>query len=310
MRVREKVMDREEIRIALTGPVPSITTPFKKDGDIDYEALRAIVDFDIAAGAKTILLTAGDSHYICLSEREIAEVTNVVVEHTAGRAMVIAADRYYNTKQAVEFARFVRGVGADILMVIPPDWGSATTPQTLAEHYKAVSQHIPVMIVTGVFISRGIDFALNTLALTLSKVDGVVAIKDDFCGEFARKMGLLVHERWAVMSGGQKQNHMNTHPYGCDGYLSTYMRFKPEIAHRYWSAIEANNLKKACKIIKDYDLPLFDFMALFTGGFDAAIHGTLELFGVAKRWRRKPYYSLNDSEMEELSDFFKKKSLL
>jgi len=51
-------MNSQEIRKALTGPVPSISTPFKKDGDIDYDGLRNMVDFDIAAGSKTIMLTA------------------------------------------------------------------------------------------------------------------------------------------------------------------------------------------------------------------------------------------------------------
>ncbi len=300
----------KEVRRALTGPVPSISTPFKKDGSIDYNSLCNLIDFLIDAGSKTIMLTAGDSHYICMSEKEIAEVTKVVVNHTAKRAMVIAADRYYNTKQAVEFAQYVHSIGADILMVMPPDWAHSCTPETLSEHYTQVSQHIPVMIVTNVFIARGMDFGLKTLKLTLNKADGVVAIKDDFCGEFARKMGLLVHDKWAVISGGQKQNHLNIHPYGCDGYLSTFISFKPEITHQYWTAIKKNDEKKAAQIIETYDMPFFDLIGSFTGKFDAGKHGALELFGVAKRWRRSPYHSLNDKEMEKLADFFKQKSLL
>jgi len=301
---------KKEVRKALTGPVPSISTPFTKDGDIDYDGLCNMIDFQVAAGSKTIMLTAGNSHYICMSENEIAEVTKVVVNHTAGRAMVIAADKYYNTTKAIEFAQYAHSIGADILMVMPPDWGYSSTPETMAKHYKTVSKYIPVMIVTNVFIPRGIDFALKTLKIVLDNTDGVVAIKDDFCGEFARKMGLLVHGHWAVISGGQKQNHMNALPYGCDGYLSTYISFKPEITHRYWSAIENNNLKEAVKVIKEYDMPFFDLIESFTGKFDAGIHGTLELFGIAKRWRRKPYYSLNNEEMERLADFLKQKGLL
>ena len=303
-------MDREEMRAALTGPVPSISTPFKKNGDIDYDGLRNMIDFDIAGGTKTILLTAGDSHYICLSEEEIAEVTRVTVEHTAGRAMVVAAEKYYNTAQVVKFADYVKDVGADMLMVMPPDWASSMTPETLAEHYSLVSQRIPVMIVTNVFVPRGMDFGMKTMELTLARRNNVVAIKDDFCGVFARKMALLVHEHWAVISGGLKQNHLDVHPYGCDGYLSTYGRFKPEIAHQYWRVIEANDVHAAAKIIQKYDMPLFDLIGSFTGKFDSGIHGCLELFGVAGRWRRPPYHTISDEEMEKLADFFKGLSLL
>lgn len=303
-------MNAEEIRYHLTSPISSISTPFNKDGSIDYKSLRGYIDFCINAGSKTMLLTAGDSHYLCLSDQEIAEVTKVTVEQTAKRAMVVAADRHHSTERAIEFAEVTKDIGADLLMCMPPDWGRSCTSRTLAEHYTQVSKVMPVMIVTNIFIPRGVDFGIETLKLTLQQGNNVVALKEDFGGEFARKMAILVHEHWAVISGGQKQNHMNILPYGCDGYLSTYITFKPEIARDYWGAIQSQDIAKARQIIGDYDIPLFDFIGKLPGGFDAGIHGILELFGIAKRWRRKPYYSLNDAEMEKLKDFLRSLSLI
>jgi hypothetical protein len=43
---------------------------------------------------------------------------------------------------------------------------------------------------------------------------------------------------------------------------------------------------------------------------DAAVHGMLELTGKADRWRRPPYYSLNDQQMERLADFLKRQGVL
>jgi len=234
----------------------------------------------------------------------------VTIQHNAGRALVIAADRYYNTAQAVEFAGFARDAGADLLMVMPPDWGASATPQTFAEHYRTVAEVMPVMLVTNVFIARGAKFGLDTLKLVLGATDKVVAIKDDLCGEFARKMSLLVQDRWAVVSGGQKQNHLNNHPYGCDGYLSTFITFKPEIAHAYWQAISANNLPEARRIIRDHDFPFFELVMGLTGGFNAGIQAMLELKGIAQRWRRKPYHSLSDQELEAFAHGLRKIGIL
>lgn len=287
-----------EMRARLSGPMPSLKTPFLRDGAIDYAGLRRLIDFNLAAGAQTLMLTAGDSQYVALTEREIAEVTKVTVEHTAGRALVIAADRYYHTGHAVEFAQYAHGVGADLLMVMPPDWGGSATPQTFADHYRAVAEVMPVMLVSNVFIARGAKFGYDTLKATLAATDNVIAIKDDMCGEFARKMSLLVHDRWAVVSGGQKQNHLNNHPYGCDGYLSTFISFKPEISHAYWRATQANDVAEMKRIIRDYDYPFFELVMGLPGGFNAGIQAMLELKGIAGRWRRKPYYSLSDAELE------------
>ena len=288
----------------------SIRTPFNQDGSIDFNGLRTYVDFSITAGSKTMLITHGDSLFTLLSDEEIGEITRVVVEQTAGRAMVCAATNAWNTNKAVEFGKYSREIGVDILMVLPPDWGHSCTPESIVDHYGAVAAHIPVMAVSNIFIARGINFGLATLNIALEKVKGVVAIKDDMCNDFARKMSLLVHGEWAIIAGGQKQHHLNAFPYGCDGYLSTFITFKPDIANAYWLAIQTNDLIKARNIIRDYDFPYFNFIATLQGGFDAGMHGVYELFGIAKRWRRKPYYSLNDEEMERLADFMRQTRIL
>lgn len=300
----------EEIRTALTCPVASVPTPFHQDGSIDHASLRNFIDFVIAGGTKTILLTYGDSLYSVLTDDEVADVTTVVAEHTAGRALVVAADRQWATPKEVAFAQFARSAGADVLMVLPPDWAASCTVETLVDHYGAVAAHIPVMVVTNYFAYRSNEFGLNVLRALAKQVPGVMAIKDDVCGEFARRMGLAVHDRFAIISGGQKQNHMNALFYGCDGYLSTFIKFKPAITNEYWNAIQSGNEDEARRIIREYDIPFFDCIASFPGGFNAALHGTLELFGVIKRWRRRPYYSLNDGELERLAGFCKDKKLL
>ena len=303
-------MDRDEVRAHLTGPISSISTPFSEDGSVDYDGLRSLIDFVLAAGSRTVLLTVGDSHYICLSEAEIAEVTRVTCEHTAGRAMVVAADRQHDTGRSIAFAESARDLGADVLMVLPPNWGPSCTSTSLAEHFGAVSKVMPVMIVTGVFLPMGDAFALETIEKTLDSSANVVAIKDDMCGDFARRLCLLAHEQVAVFAGGQKVNHMNMWPYGCDGYMSTYISMAPEIAHRYWDAVEAKDLGTARAIIRDYDMPFFDFIKTVTGGWNAGVHGAMELFCVTKRWRRKPYHTIDETDMERLRGFFGEKGLL
>ena len=46
------------------------------------------------------------------------------------------------------------------------------------------------------------------------------------------------------------------------------------------------------------------------GGWNSALHGMLELYGIAKRFRRKPYTTLDDAGMEELSDVLRARQLL
>jgi dihydrodipicolinate synthase/N-acetylneuraminate lyase len=166
------------------------------------------------------------------------------------------------------------------------------------------------MLVTNHLGARGTAFSLELFQRLFREAPGVVAVKDDVGGEFACKMCLATHDRWALGAGGQKQNHILMLPYGVDGYLSTFLTFKPEIAWRYWGAIKAGDLPAARAVIRDYDMPLFNYLISSPGSFDAAIHGIYELFGLAKRYRRPPYYSLNDKQMEELAAFLRKIKVL
>ena len=281
----------------------SVHTPFMRDGAIDYDSLRGLVDRGIEAGSTTMLLTYGDSLFSLLTDEEVAVVTKVVAEQAAGRAAVVAADRIWWTGKTVEFARYARDVGADVLMVLPPDWAGSCTAETFVAHYAAVAAEIPVMVVTNVF-SRSQAMGLEVLGRLRDETPGVIAIKDDLVGAFARKMALLLYGHWAIISGGQKQNHFDLIHYGCDGYLSTFVTFAPQITQRYWQAVQTEDWVEAARIIREYDMPYFDYVLRVKGGFDAALHGTYEHFGLSQRWRRPPYHSLTDEQMEELSQLF------
>ena len=296
------MISRAEVREALTGPIASLSTPFTQNGDIDYAGLRKLIDGNLAGGTKSALLTYGDSLYTLLSDDEIAEVTRVVADQTGKRGLTVAADGGWWTGKTVEFARYCREVGADVLMVKPPIWGGSVTVDTLVAHYEAVAAEIPVMLVTNIWAADPAQ-GLRTIEVLLDKVDGIVAIKDDILGQFVRQMTAMVSDEWAVFAGGQKQNHLDIVHYGAVGYMSTFVTFHAPVTRLYWDAIERGDWTAAAKVIAEHDTPLFEYIGGLQGGFDAGMHGLLELTGTAGRWRRKPFYSLNDEEMEGLKTF-------
>ena len=304
------MVTREDARHALSGPIMSLNTPFLANGDIDYDGARRIIDFTIDAGSRTVILTAGDSLYTILTDQEVAEVTKVAAEHAGGRAMVVAADRSWWTGEEVQFARYCREVGADMLMVLPPDWAFSCSEDAFVRHYAAVAEEIPVMVVTNLFENRPVVETAQLIRRLRDEVEGIFAVKDDVHGDLGRRLGMLVHDRWGYFASGNKRAVIDDYPYGIDGYMSTFISFKPEIAHGFWAALQANDRGELMRVIEHLDVPLWDFYAKMPGSFDAAVHGMLELYGLAGRWRRDPYHSLTDEQMEQLAAFLKGLSLL
>jgi 4-hydroxy-tetrahydrodipicolinate synthase len=297
-----------ELRDALSGPIPSLRTPFTKSGKIDFAGVRSQVDFLIAGKAKTIMITWGDSLHSVMTDSEVARLARAVVEHCQGRAKVIAADKMWTTNKAISYAKYCADLGADFLMLLPPDWAGQTTPDSLVEHFNQVSEHIPTMLVTAFFIQSGAragSFRMDTIRALYNRVPGLISVKDDIVGDFGIDLCSMVHEKWAVISGGLMKNHMHQVPYGVDGYLSLFMSFKPEISHAYWQSIQDKNYENAWKLIREKEKPITDKWQSGIGGFNPMVHGIMELYGVCGRHLPKPYHTLTDAQMTELKDFMK-----
>lgn len=283
--------------------IPSISTPFLADGNVDFAMLEVMVEQYLDWGHEVLMLTAGDSNFACMSDEEIAEVTFAVLKQTGSRAAVIVADRYFATNAALEFAEETARRGAACYMALPPDWGASIMPDELIAHYRAIGKIIPVMAVTNIFIPRGAMGFGMTVCEKLLDVPEVVAVKDDVCGVFGRNMYTMLAESKAMISGGQKQNHFDLAAYGSSGHLTTFGRFMPEVSRAYWKLYQAGDLTKAAEIIKQIDMPYFKLICGFRGGFNAGIYGSLELAGVAKRFRRAPYATISGEDMEKLQEF-------
>ncbi|MGY8822808.1 MAG: dihydrodipicolinate synthase family protein [Candidatus Latescibacterota bacterium] len=253
------------------------------------------------------MLTAGDNHLLSLVDAELVAVTRTVCSAAEAKAMIVAADRGHTTAHAVEFARFAHSAGADVVMTLPPHWAAGSTPDSIAAHYAAVAKELPTMIVTNTFAQRGTPFALETIKRTLGD-ERIVAIKNDLCGDFARRLCLLADGQLAVFAGGRKENHLNMWPYGCDGYMSTFQAFRPDLAQQYWQAVQEKDLL-AMRTLVRLEMDFFDYIAQCTGGWNAGLHGVLELAGLDRRWRREPNYSLDDKELAALSNFLSEKGL-
>ncbi len=297
----------EDIRSRITGPISSISTPFNQSGQIDEDALRRVVEFAIEeAKSETLLLTYGDSLYSVLTDQEIADVTRITVEQNAGRKLVVSAGSWW-LGESVRFAEYSKKLGVDVFMPLPPNWAGSVSEDTLVDYFETISRTIPVMIVTA--IGPGQPVPLGTVKKLLDGENNVVSIKDDICGPYGRRLAALTHDKWAFLSGGRKENHLDQLPYGPHAYLSLYMRFFPEIAHRYWAAIQAENCEEAVGIVNQYDIPFMDFCAKHGAHFDAVLHGSMEIAGIAPRWRRAPYTSLSDEQMAHLKTFFSERGL-
>ena len=111
-------IERREFQ--LQGIVPIIPTPFKADQEVDWEGLRALVDFACASGAGAMCLPAYASEFYKLSEDERRRAIAEAVKQSSGRIPVIGQVNAFSAKQAAETALDAQRTGADAISVSVP----------------------------------------------------------------------------------------------------------------------------------------------------------------------------------------------
>src|SRR5947209_7305191 len=94
------------------GCTVALVTPFK-GGEVDYRALRALVDWHVEQGTEALSPVGTTGESPTLSHEEHERVVAAVVEQAAGRAKVMAGTGSNSTAEAIRLTRSAARVGAD-----------------------------------------------------------------------------------------------------------------------------------------------------------------------------------------------------
>jgi 4-hydroxy-tetrahydrodipicolinate synthase len=104
----------------IQGIVPIIPTPFFESGQIDYDSLRAELDFAAVSGACAVCLPAYASEFYKLSEQERQTLISEAVKHLKGRIPLIGQANNLHSQHAAQLAKSAEEAGADAIAVAAP----------------------------------------------------------------------------------------------------------------------------------------------------------------------------------------------
>lgn len=184
----------------ISGTMPALITPFR-NGAIDEEALRALVERVIAGGCEGVVPCGTTGESVTLDEHEHERVVRIVVEETKKRVPVYAGAGTVSTKHTITLAQLCKKAGADGLLLVCPYY-NRPTQAGLEAHFREVLRQVPMpSILYNIPGRTGVDMAVETFE-RLSDVREIVAIKEA-TGNVLRSAQLIskLGDRYAVMSG-------------------------------------------------------------------------------------------------------------
>lgn len=186
---------------ALSGCGTALVTPFTRRDEVDVEALRKLVEWQIEEGIDFLVPcgSTGEAQTLSVEERQL--VVRTVVETAHGRVPVMAGATNNDTRQAVEEARRMSGLGVTWLLSATPYYNKPT-PEGLFRHFAAVADAASVPVCLYNVPGRTAVNLKPDTVLRLAEHGNIIGIKES-SGDLAQVQHLLLGrpDSFAVLSG-------------------------------------------------------------------------------------------------------------
>lgn len=289
------------------GLYTAIVTPFK-DGKVDYDAFKALIEAQIAGGVDGIVPMGTTGESPTVSTEEHLEVIRVGIETVAGRCQVIAGTGANCTAEAIELTKAAAAMGADGTLQVCPYYNKPNQ-EGVYQHFKAIAEatNLPIMLYS-IPGRSGIEIAVETVARLAADCPTIVAIKE--AGGSVERVNQLVQALpadFAILSGDDGL----TVPFiscGAVGLVSVTSNIAPAEMKELVDTALSGDGKKALELQKKYYPLMKGLMSLDVNPVPAK--AALALRGQIGWEIRLPLVPLAEEKHGKLADLLKSFNLL
>ena len=225
------------------GVITALVTPFRRDL-LDEDALRRLVDEQIAAGVDGLVPVGTTGESPTLTMQEHIHVIEVVIEAAARRVPVIAGTGSNSTHEAIELSLAAKRAGADGLLLVTPYY-NRPGQEHMYRHFRAIMQTASLPTIVYNVPSRTASDLLPETIARLAEMPELVGVKEA-TGSALRAAQVIarVPERVAVLSGDDA-TAFPLFALGGRGVISVVSNVAPALMSAMWDAAAAGDWNKA-----------------------------------------------------------------
>jgi len=185
----------------LTGSIVALVTPMDKTGEIDFHALKKLVEFHIKSGTSAIVAVGTTGESATLNVDDHVKVVMKTLEFADGRIPVIAGNGANSTSEAISLSKLFTNSGIVAGLNVTPYYNKPTQ-EGLYQHFKAIAESCALpQILYNVPGRTAVDMLPETVA-RLSKIEHIIGIKEA-TGDLTRLAAIkaLVSDDFILYSG-------------------------------------------------------------------------------------------------------------
>lgn len=289
-----------------TGSCCAIITPFDKNGDINFPALKEIVEFQVENGTDCICACGTTGEASTMNDKEHLSVIEFIVSTVNGRIPVIAGTGSNDTRHGLELCKNACALGVDGLLVVTPYYNK-TSQRGLIHHYTTLADSVDKPIIIYNVPGRTGCNVLPATLKTLAEHPNIAGIKEA-SGNMAQvvEMMSLCADKIDFYSGNDEIN-IPIMAMGGSGAISVLANVAPAQTHNMIKYALDGDYKNASKM----QMEALDLInSLFCEVNPIPVKEGMNLLGFNAGYTRLPLYEMAPENVERLRKSMKNYGLI
>ena len=279
------------------GSAVALVTPFDESGNINFEKIKELVEFQIANGTDAIVACGTTGEASTMNDEEHLSAIKAIVDAVNKRIPVIAGTGGNDTAHSIYMSQEAEKLGADALLIITPYYNKANK-SGLRKHFVSIANSVKLPIILYSVPSRTkVNIPPALVADLANNVDNIVALKEA-CGDLAQvaEVCRLVPEGFAVYSGND-DSILPLLSVGGSGVISVLANICPRETHDLVAKFFEGDIEGSRKLQLGMK-PLID--ALFIEVNPVPVKTAVNLMGFNVGDLRLPLAEMEEQNLEVL----------
>ncbi len=280
-----------------TGAGVAIITPMKENGEVNYDKLGELLDYQINNSTDAIVICGTTGEASTLTHEEHIETIRFTADYVKKRVPVIAGTGSNCTETAKYLSREAQKAGVDGCLVVTPYYNK-TTQKGLIKHYTEVAKSIDLPIIMYNVPGRtGCNIQPETAAKLAKEVDNIVAIKAATGNMAQETQTMALAEGRLDMYSGEDGLIVPLMSIGAKGVISVLSNVAPKQTHDICAKFMEGKIDEARQMQFDA-LELVN--ALFCEVNPIPVKHALNLMGMEVGPLRMPLCPMEEANLERL----------
>lgn len=296
--------------MSIEGSITALVTPMNEKGELDYESLEKLINFQIDSGISGLVAVGTTGESATIDFEDHLSLIEFFVKISNGRVSIIAGTGANSTEEALHLTKEAKSLGADAALLVSPYYNKP--PQEgIYRHHVKIADEVDIPQILYNVPSRTASFIEPETVQRLSSHQNIIGIKDA-TGDMKNLTAVIklceeeINGKNFFLYSGDDFSSLDFLKKGGHGTISVSSNVVPGIVSEICNLVH-NDFSKAKKL--DGKIKMLN-QNLFCESNPIPVKWALYKMGLIKNGIRLPLVELDDIFKESVENSLEELSLI